>query len=99
MSVGAGAVYQTDMAGLCLIQSTVSANSQSQQALSATVRGLGCHVASRPERERGEKERQGGVRGSEIYEGGTAANRELEGVEFKRFLLILHAHCTLHKSQ
>lgn len=61
MSVGAGAVYLTDMAALCFIQSTIAANSQSQQALSATVRGLGCHVGSRTERER----RGEGRRGSE----------------------------------
>lgn len=58
MSAGAGAVYPTDMAALRIIQATTSANSQSQQALSATVRALGCHVGSRSER--GRREGEGG---------------------------------------
>lgn len=65
MSAGAGAVYPADMAALRLIQSTTAANSQSQQALSATVRGLGCHVGSRAERERREGEGGEGEGGGE----------------------------------
>ncbi len=60
MSVGARAVYLTDMAALRFIQSAIAANTQSQQALSATVRGLGCHVRSHTERERREGEARGG---------------------------------------
>ena len=58
MSVGAAAVYLTDIAALRFIQSTVAANWLGQQALSATVRGLDCHVGSLTGRER--RERQAG---------------------------------------
>lgn len=54
MSVGAAAVYLTDMAVLGFTQSTTAANSSGRQAFPATVRGLSCRVGLRAARERRE---------------------------------------------
>ena len=82
-SEGAAAVYLTNMAALCFILSTTAANSKGQQALSATVRGLCCHVGV-----------EGGERGSQMYGGGTAVNLQIEGEELKRFFSL--ACCSLY---
>lgn len=97
MLVGAGAVLLTLMA-VIFIQSTTAANSSGQEALSATVRGLGRHVGSHTLRGSRGKEKHEGV--GELRWGGMLMDLEIGIVELKRFsfsFMFLHFTCSHHR--